>query len=380
GQSETTAVQPLSPQETKEGSVTDSSLTPKPKRKRSKVSKVEGNLSNEDSTSELIKLEELKGFKVLPILVPKPNGNGDPENIVHYLYFKKHASSSGSEASAPATSPVADESQLLPPGRTIFVTNLPIDCNESDLAQLFTNQALGGGCRVTKVLIRTPNSSCLIPRGVSIDKNNFFKKVTPTSKSLSALFPSPIQLATGRLENALLTYPNYAYVVLKEVAGVERILDYSIRKVSKCDPQLPQADFYAGLCHSSLIRLQLQATKDSNSGIERWLKQYDIQRPDSELLQSYVDEYMGEYKHHKATLQYQQSLSLDVVDEDGFVKVAKGRSSNTAGDGATVKAMSRAMAKQLHSKVASERRKQELLSEDQRMHFYRLQAHESKRA
>ncbi|KAJ9065059.1 hypothetical protein DSO57_1023798 [Entomophthora muscae] len=97
---------------------------------------------------------------------------------------------------------------------------------------------------------------------------------------------------------------------------------------------------------------------------------------------NYKDTLMNIWANINTTRKYnntKKSLTLDAADEDGFVKVVKGRSTNTSGDGATVRAMTKAAAKQLSMKISNERREQELLGEDKIMHFYKLQAHETKR-
>ncbi|KAJ9065060.1 hypothetical protein DSO57_1023799 [Entomophthora muscae] len=225
------------------------SVTSKPKKKASKKANTEKETLNDSKEDkDGISLEVIKGFNVLPVLVPNPNSNKESNSsieTIHYLYFKKHLVNLKSEFIASERSTEVDESQLLPPGRTLF-----------------------RGCRVAKVLIRTPNSLCTVPRSESLDKSNFFKKTaTPASKNLGSLFPSPIQLATGRLEDTLLTYPNYAYVVLKEVAGVEKLFNYTLKKAPR-DAESDSLDSETNFSRSSLVQLRPLASKSPSSGIE----------------------------------------------------------------------------------------------------------------
>lgn len=342
---------------------------------------------NKKSTLPSFGLKEIKTFKALPVLIDSPIFTKDlteasqhSKQVLHYLYFKAHQPRENT--SEPKIIYEADNSQLLPPGRTLFATNLPVDCSEKDLTELFNNYKLAGPGQVIKVLIRAPNSLSIDLKLNSSGKNqdDFVKKTnTALAREFSELFPSLNTTGKG-LNQTLLTYPNYAYIVFKKTESLEKILNYKLQLPTNNTEEKLDLESFLINSPSSFLSLNSSITAATESGMKRWLHRYDVQRPDPKKLQAYLDEYMGEYNHHTELVKYRESLTMDMPDEDGFVKVVKGRTRNATADGATVRAILKADAKELSIKIAADKRRQEQKEADgTALNFYRIQTRDSKK-
>ncbi|CAG8538502.1 7224_t:CDS:2 [Funneliformis mosseae] len=82
--------------------------------------------SSNDEETKLPPLEELSNtsFKILPIEMSSPNTTSFTS--IHYCYFKSHESRSNNSSI-----------NILPPDKTLFISNLPIDSTEAHIKYLF---------------------------------------------------------------------------------------------------------------------------------------------------------------------------------------------------------------------------------------------------
>lgn len=95
--------------------------------------------SNEPSVASSIKKTNeasimlANGFLAVPVTIPHSKLSKPVGEIKHWIYVRKHTSSSSASAFA-STSKLRDE---LPSERTLFIANLPTDTTESHLREVF---------------------------------------------------------------------------------------------------------------------------------------------------------------------------------------------------------------------------------------------------
>ncbi|XP_044533713.1 ribosomal RNA-processing protein 7 homolog A [Gracilinanus agilis] len=179
----------------------------------------------------------------------------------HFLYVKEHRVRPGTGSA-------------WPPGRTLFVLNVPPYCPEERLAQLFSDCC---GPVQTVKLHPKPDLSQPPPE--------------PLTATASELFcPKPV--------------PGFqvAYLVFKKPASMQKAM---------------------ALPGPLIISTESHPVK---TGIEKWIADYTASLGDPEALRVEVDKFMEEYDKKVAQEDARAEAEEGVPDEEGWVKVTrKGR-------------------------------------------------------
>ncbi|XP_077562049.1 ribosomal RNA-processing protein 7 homolog A [Haemaphysalis longicornis] len=172
----------------------------------------------------------------------------------HMMLFKEHS--------------VREKSEHKPPGKTLFVVNVPPYCNEESLERVF------GDCgKVAKVWLQKVPSS-----GKPVE-------------SASQFFPSAPPVTGFKV----------AYVVFVKEASVRRALELSVKE--------PRVLFPDG--GSDVV------------GMAKWCNDYKARFFDAEKVQKEVDTYMEDYDARLEEEKRRAKEMDGVPDEEGWIKVTK---------------------------------------------------------
>ncbi|CAI2176959.1 7771_t:CDS:2 [Funneliformis geosporum] len=222
--------------------------------------------SSIDKEIQLPPLEELSNtsFKILPIEMSSPNTTSFTS--IHYCYFKSHESRSNNSSI-----------NILPPDKTLFISNLPIDSTETHIKHLFQE------CGVIDRIIFN---------GVVKD-DEFLINVINENRNF--LLPD-----------------SSAHVIFQKSEGLKNALQMTKKKRiwTIKDEEIPSLGLSIG-----------------------WLRDYRLHRPVQIKLQEEVDEYM--VKFEEAELERRKTLEekLNQPDEDGFITVTRVGRRNVNTDG-----------------------------------------------
>ncbi|XP_071948005.1 ribosomal RNA-processing protein 7 homolog A-like isoform X2 [Antedon mediterranea] len=206
-----------------------------------------------------------------------------------------------------------EPSQLEVSNRTVFVINVPPYCTQECLERLF-------GCygEIEDIVVQqTPGPS-----------------VTSSNLKTSQYFP-PIEKITGF---------HVAYVTYEDADSIERLKKKKIK-----DPKV------------------LSTSKSHiATGLEKWCNEYRNERPDVDLLQKEIDEFMLAYDKDNKKKEEKRKKSEEEPDDEGWITVS--RKGPKPGVARTEKNQTRTLIKE------SQKRKRKELS-----NFYTFQMRETKR-
>lgn len=265
-------------------------------------------------------LPQFAQFRILPLTVLPVAVTTDPLSsfsyhampktkplpVFHHLFIRAHETRNGDSS--------------FPKGRTLFVVNIPADASERHFARLFR--------RCGK-----------IERVVWKDYIGQWSDVHPTGSQ--------------------------AHIVFENEGAVEKAIGMKKRKRVWSD-ELEQNDETAVMNDDTDDR----KVEQPRIGLAKWLAQHFSSRPNLADLQREVDTSLVAFEDAEREARIAAERLRNVPDEDGFVKVVRGRgrrNTNMDGQGASVTAARPEEVKKLKPK------KKELID------FYRFQMRETKR-
>jgi len=257
------------------------------------------------------------GFTILPLEIPCKSVPS--KSVTHQIFLKQHESTS--------------ESPLLPPSRTLFIMNIPVDTTVSHIRHLFRHCG-----KIERIQFKCTRTNIGLTQELTFDEE--------------------IDESQFGSERSLLELGTVTYVVFKTEAGLERALTLKQKKRIWSDEMV-----------NNPKEKQNKVTGDlQKMGISRYLSLIRKRQPDHQNHQMAVDKFMAEYEAAEKASSLEQASKHNQMDEDGFILVTrKGRrNTNTDGD-ITVTAIKSGEAKKLKPK------KKELSD------FYRFQMREAKR-
>ncbi|CAG8486881.1 5353_t:CDS:2 [Funneliformis caledonium] len=211
--------------------------------------------SSNDEETKLPPLEELSNtsFKILPIEMSSPITTSFTS--IHYCYFKSHESRSNNSSI-----------NILPPDKTLFISNLPIDSTEAHIKYLFQD------CGVIDRIIFN---------GVIKDDEFLINAV---NENRNFLVPD-----------------SSAHVIFQKSEGLKQALHMTKKK-------------------------RIWTTKNEeipSLGLSRWLRDYRLHRPVQIKLQEAVDEYIVNFEEAELERRKDLEAKLNQPDEDGFITVTR---------------------------------------------------------
>ncbi|KAF9973792.1 Ribosomal RNA-processing protein 7 [Actinomortierella ambigua] len=311
-------------------------------------------------------LDVINNFFVLPLHMPaipvlslnsainkKKAASSYANNVLHYLYYKKHES------------PKQDEAKT-PKGRTLFVLNVPVDSTEDQFRQLFKPYG-----RVVSVhfldhryqdmhltkeereeqeeLERLEREAELAAQ--KAEEAAAAKKAGKKAGKNSKQHSQTSTAVTKR--RRILRTATQAYVVFLEEQELQKVLQLKKKK-------------------RTWISANADGEQDSKHfetlGINKWIQEYRTRRPNHVDLQLKVDDYMDKFERSEYQAQQAALARVNMVDEDGFTLVTSAGKKGSNTDGViTVQAARAEDVKNIKPK------KKELQD------FYRFQMREAKR-
>lgn len=266
-------------------------------------------------------------------------------SAVHYIFIRQHEAKAGS---------------AIPGDRTLFASNLPVDCTERQLSQFFKAHACG---TVEKVLFTgsqhassSPNENDGSTEEKSGDNDEEMQPVASTSKIVALPAKPPTLRASG----------HNAHIVFLDASSIPLALALSKSKQSrkyKWPPASAEKD-------------------DVPTGLARIMATFDALHPPLSVAREHADTYVEDYEQRveAAKLAAQQSRYKKgeaIVDEDGFTLVTRGGAYGaTLGGGAAV--ASRKFQLEANSGAMNELEKKKGKKKE-KPDFYTFQIREKKR-
>lgn len=274
-------------------------------------------------------------MEVLPLAVSP--------SATHYVYLRKHEAKSDSS---------------LPPDRTLFAVNLPVDVSERQLAQFF--KAHGCGSIEKVVFSRSSNSQNAPSETVddsdeAMDEDDDVEPVATTSK-VTPLPTGPPPLHTSG---------HTAHIVFLDASSLHLALSLSKSKKSTKKLKWPPPS----------------SEDQTSTGLSRLTSLFDSRRPSLSLARSHADTYMTSYEARLEASKLAQASKYKkgeaIVDEDGFTLVTRGGAYGaTLGGGAGV--ASRKFQLEVNSGTVGEVEKRKKKKKEKK-DFYTFQIREQKR-
>ncbi|KAF8312659.1 hypothetical protein DL93DRAFT_2081912 [Clavulina sp. PMI_390] len=267
---------------------------------------------------------------------------------IHYVYIRKHEAKPGSS---------------LPGDRTLFASNLPVDCTERQLSQFFKANGCG---TLEKVVFSGASLDSSEDAAISSsadeieeddnDDDEEKQPVASTSKIIPLPTPPPAPRSSGHT----------AHIIFLDSSSIPTALSLSKTKQSSKKLKWPPLDPSA-----------------PPTGLARLIATYDTLRPPASIAREHADSYMEafEVRAEAARLAAQQATKYKkgeaIVDEDGFTLVTRGGAYGaTLGGGAGVasrKFQLEANSGQVHEMEKKKRKQKE------KTDFYTFQLREKKR-
>ncbi|KAJ1724969.1 hypothetical protein LPJ53_000823 [Coemansia erecta] len=249
-------------------------------------------------------LGEIGGYKVLPVKFDSDEGT---ESATHYIYFKQHVNKV--------------EDILMPPNRTVFMYNLPVDTTERDIRRL-----LHGIGRVERVIfhevvghdaIREAAIKASMTNELAAAMAEAAEKASSHKKSKSKSNPGKSEEDTIKpvARAQLLVSGGSAHVVLLEEQELEKMLKMKagVRQWPERDPD------------DTSNPLEYR-------GLTRYLYEYRAVRPPADMLKEEVDSYMAKFQEAQYERDRMLSQQQNVPDEDGFITVVRRGRTTRNGD------------------------------------------------
>eukprot|EP01104_Vermistella_antarctica_P019813 TRINITY_DN800_c0_g2_i1.p1 TRINITY_DN800_c0_g2~~TRINITY_DN800_c0_g2_i1.p1 ORF type:complete len:436 (+),score=133.28 TRINITY_DN800_c0_g2_i1:167-1474(+) len=327
-------------------SATPTNTTKKVKKSQKTVKRAE-----EEDTDEV--LLDLGAYKALAVPIP-----GTP--ATRYLYLREHNSASHRGGSDDAYNSDSDDDEDEARVRcTLFVTNLPYDCIDEDMEQVF--------------------ESC----GDVIEVS--FGSLKPHRGTRERALCYSFTTTTAAAEEAA------RYGIGADLGGMT--VDVSNQDAHQPTPDLEDGDSTDMLLSGGFARVSF-ANADAVSkalspqhwrknpptmnpenvqklrGMNKWLDTYHKRRPDSEILEGAVNNYMEQYDIFKDMEKRENEAKSGQVDADGFTLVTR-RSYGKNTDGTVSVGVA--------SKTLSAAEVRKKTKEKALVNFYRFQQHEKQR-
>lgn len=265
-------------------------------------------------------------------------------SAVHYVFMRKHEAKSES---------------VLPGDRTLFVSNLPVDCSERQLSQFFKAHGCGTVERVVfagaiSTVIDQWDHEMFAVGDEDAEPNT--QPIASTSK-ITPLPPKP---------PALRPSGHTAHIVFLDASSIPAVLSLPKSKSAKKLKWPPQS-----------------SDNDVLTGLARLTAVFDALHPSLSIARDHADSYMEDYEQRTeaaklaAAQQSKYKKGEAIVDDDGFTLVTRGGAYGaTLGGGAAI--TSRKFQLDANSGVINEdeRRKRK---KKEKPDFYTFQIREKKR-
>jgi ribosomal RNA-processing protein 7 len=257
---------------------------------------------------------------VLPLVVSP--------TVTHYVYIRKHQAKAGS---------------IIPGDRTLFASNLPVDCTERQWTRFFKAHGCGS---IEKMVFEGGGDSMQEDEGVQL--------AAPTSKVVP-LPPSPPPLRVSG---------QTAHIIFLDESSLSMTLSLPKNKFKKYKwPPSPGEDGVP-------------------TGLARFTAMFDARHPPLSVARDHVDTYMEDYekkvetaKLAAAQLKYKKGEAI--VDQDGFTLVTRGGAYGaTLGGRASVASKKFQLAANSGAVHAVEKQKRK---KKEKPDFYTFQIREKKR-
>ncbi|KAG0340435.1 Ribosomal RNA-processing protein 7 [Podila humilis] len=298
---------------------------------------------SENFSSSSTALDQISNFHILPLCMPALTTSASSyDNVIHYLYFKKHES------------PKTDAKT--PKDRSLFVLNVPVDATETHFRELFKPYG-----RVASVHFINRNHDSNLTKEERehheelerLDREMAIKEVSeskPVKGGKKSGKKSSTNASTGQephhYQRNIFASGSQAYVVFLDELELAKVLNMKRKKRSWIDT----------------------GSEDTNPTSLEWIREYHDKRPAAATLQIKVDEYMEKFERSEYEAQQAALARLNVMDDDGFTLVTSAGSKGANSDGViSIKAVKAEDVKHIKPK------KKELQD------FYRFQMREAKR-
>ncbi len=267
------------------------------------------------------------GFQPIPILLPRPTSVPWKKSTKRYLWIRENRSSTKSSA------PQDD----LPNGRTLFVANLPIDAEESDLREVFGEY---GSIEqvVFKVAEHGNATDPWAKPGVDNEDDSEDEDDSDVDEedqqSDAEMTMAPSEAATSRRSRRKPRKAPLPPPVVPLPPLDPRSQPY-LPSCSSCylvylDTLSLQRAIALAPTRSAKTLLRPNA---SPSGIAFYLAQHSSVRPPLDIIKSHADSSLALFDHH-ASVQSTRASKGAITDKDGFTLVVRGgRFGRTAGKG-----------------------------------------------
>jgi ribosomal RNA-processing protein 7 len=261
---------------------------------RSKGQKWSSKITTSEKTT-LDALEDINHFKVFPLTIT--------EDLVHYLYFKKHDDGQRTNLNDEALIDANKENKRehWAPNRTLFVINLPLGMSVAKMKDLFEREGCGhvAGVYFRKVLFpHHVNDDSIEEERQDIEEDELYEN--------EVLTDDMTQLRAWKEQEPILSRFGRdigAYVVFDHEHSLMRALN--LRKKKRT---------WRGIEEPS---------DDTLFGLNRYRQWYQRRRPSPEELQQLVDTFMEDFDEKRIKERETAEIAARKPDEEGFVKVVR---------------------------------------------------------
>ncbi|KAF8929801.1 ribosomal RNA-processing protein 7-domain-containing protein [Dissophora ornata] len=314
---------------------------------------------SEDSSASAASscLDQISNFYILPLHMPSistspssPHTSKAYQNVLHYLYFKKHES--------------PKQDAKTPKDRTMFILNIPVDATESHVRELFkpygrvVSVHFTNRIRDTNLTKEEREQQEELER---LEREATEKEAEANLKAKGKKAGNKKQQATTTSEEVeeghrrtLFASGSQAFVVFLEEQELTKALNMKRKKRSWINTG-------SDATPADVARL-------SSLGVAKWINDYHRMRSDHATLQIKVDDYMEKFERSEYEAQQAALARLNVMDDDGFTLVTRAGSKGHNTDGVIkIQAVKAEDVKNIKPK------KKELQD------FYRFQMREAKR-
>ena len=207
----------------------------------------------------------------------------------HYVYIRKHQAKADS---------------IIPGDRTLFASNLPVDCTERLLGWFFKAHGCGSVEKVIFTGSRDSEQRQAEDCSMQLDEEEHERDVQPTA-STSKVVPLP------PYPPSLWTSGHAAHIVFLDESSLSVALELPKNRSKKY--KWPPSSDDGGV----------------PTGLARFTAMYDARHPPLSVARDHADSYMEDYsrKAESAKLAVAQSRykkGEGIVDEDGFTLVTRG--------------------------------------------------------
>ncbi|KAJ1033065.1 hypothetical protein NDA16_000344 [Ustilago loliicola] len=347
----------------------------------------EASLASSPKKSNEASIMLANGFLAVPVTIPHSKLSKSVGEVKHWIYVRKHTSSSSGASAVASTSKLSDTGDL-PSERTLFIANLPTDTIESHLREVFAKAGNLSTVKFRRQAAKEEEEDEREEMGEGEDevdeedgddeqmdeaeehhqlaaqgKSGKKKKGAQAKKSrVPRIVPLPsLDPREAMGSQSFLVTSSSAHVVFLDTQSFSRAMDLlkngirwvdpfrSLRKEAEKQALLDEQDSHNKKRATTSASFLLSAGAGiPPTGLEYFLDQYSLSRPALPDIQAWTNSRIALYQYRKAHPPPRKigvrgvtvGPSGELLDEDGFIIVQRsgkyGRAGASAEGGGSV--------------------------------------------